>query len=57
MKCECCGKEDCALVPHPQDDREQVLVCEACDYEIQERLTAVICQPEKLDYGSVTHGY
>ena len=57
-KCHECGAEVYKLYPHPQDSKQEIMICEDCEYAITEKYSQEIPDPnEPKDYGSVTHGF
>ncbi len=54
-QCSCCELIVDKVVPDPRDCEQEYMVCEACEYEITERVSY---EPqERKDYGSVSHGF
>lgn len=41
VKCNQCGCMTDHPLPHPQDSKQEIMVCEDCEYEITERASAL----------------
>lgn len=44
-KCAECGAEVYKLYPHPQDSKQEIMICEDCEYEITARYDSLELEP------------
>lgn len=57
-KCAECGAEVYKLYPHPQDSKQEIMICEDCEYAITAQYDSQEFDPyQPKDYGSISHGH
>lgn len=58
FKCDECGCKTYKILPDPRDRKQEIMVCEDCEYAITEKYSQEIHDPNQpQDYGSKTHGF